>query len=80
MAHHLGKQLGKNAKVPIMIKYVHPSRLINEVLQNYELNHRLNNCIVVRMEEKKVNRRNVLKEEDFKTNDGEPEVIYSVIR
>ena len=36
------------------------------------------------MEEKKVNRRNqlvmVLKHEDFKTNDGEPEEIYAVTR
>ena len=84
MAHHSGKRLGKDAKVSVMTKYLHPSRLINEVLQNYESNHRLNNCIVVRMEEKKVNRCNqlvmVLKHKDFKTNDGEPEEIYAVTR
>ena len=71
------KRLGKNAKVSIMTKYLHPSRLINEVLQNYESNHRLNNCM-------KVNRHNqlvmVLKHEDFKTNDGEPKKIYAVTR
>ena len=84
MAHLSGKRLGKDAKVSVMTKYLYPSRTINEVLQNYESNHRLNNCIVVRMEEKKVNRRNqlvmVLKHKDFKTNDGEPEEIYAVTR
>ena len=83
MGHLTCKRFGKNAKVSIMTKCLHPSRLINDVLQNYESNHRLNNCIVVRMEEKKVNRRNqlviVLKHEDFKTN-GEPEEIYDVTR
>ena len=67
-----------------MTNYLHPSRPINEVVQNYESNHRLNNCIVVRMEDKKVNPCNqlviVLKDKDFKTNDGAPEEIYSVTR
>ena len=84
MAHRSGKRLGKDAKVSVMTKYLHPSRLINEVLQNYESNNRLNNCIIVRMEEKKVNRHYqlviVLKHEELKTNDGEPEEIYAVTR
>ena len=84
MAPRSCKQLGKNAKVSIVTKYLHPNRLINEVLQNYESNHRLNNCIVVRMEERKVNRCNQLvielKHKDFKTNDGEPQEIYAVTR
>ena len=84
IAHFLGKKLGKNAKVSIMTNYLRPGRLINEILQNYESNHRLNNCIVVRMEEKKVNCCNqlviMLKYKDFKTNDGELEEIYFVTR
>ena len=60
MAPRLYKRLGKNTKVSITTKYLYPSRLIYEVLQNYESDHRLNNCIVVRMEEKKVNRHNQL--------------------
>ena len=84
MAHCLGKQLGKSIKVSNMTKYLCSSRLNNEVLQNYESNHRLYNCIVFRMEEKKVNRYNslviLLKYKDFKTNDGEQYEIYSVIK
>ena len=76
--------MDKNTKVSVMMKYHQPSGLINEVLQNYKSNQRLNNCIIVRLEKKNVNCRNqlviMLKHEDFKTNDGEPEEIYTVIR
>ena len=56
MTDCLRKQLDKNTKVPVMTKYLHPSRLINEGIQNYESNHGLNTkYVVVGMEEKEIN-------------------------
>ena len=75
----LGQTIGQK-KVSVMTKFLHPCRLINEVLQNYESNQ--NNRIIVRMEGTKGNRRNQLvinlKHKDFKTNDGTPEKIFLV--
>ena len=42
--------MGKDAKVSVLTKYLHPSRLINQVLPNAESNLRLQNCIIVRLE------------------------------
>ena len=78
------KHLGKDAKVEVLTKYLHPSRLIQSTLPNLQSNHRLPNCAVVRQESRKVNRREqfvvILNHEDFKTSDGEFEEIYTVPR
>ena len=78
------KRLGKDAKVEVLTKYLHPSRLIQSTLPNLQSNHRLPNCAVVRRETRKVNRREqvvvILHHNDFKTNDGEFEEIYAVPR
>ena len=37
------KRLGKDAKVMVLSKYLHPSRLIQSALQNIQANHRLGN-------------------------------------
>ena len=84
MARRGKKRMGKDAKVSVLTKYLHPSRLINQVLPNAESNLRLQNCIIVRLEVKKIRRLDqlavVLKHDDFKTNDGAFEEIYTVSR
>ena len=55
MARRTKKRLGKDAKVSVLSRYFHPSRLISSTLPNKETNHRLEDCIVVRMVVKKVN-------------------------
>ena len=68
------KRLGKDAKVSVLFGYLHPPRLISSTLPNIEINHRLEDCIVVRMVVKKVNWCDqlvvVLKHDSFKTHDG----------
>ena len=59
MAQWTKKRLGKDAKVPVLSRYLHSSRLISSTLPNKEANHRLEDCIVVRMVVKKVNRREI---------------------
>ena len=49
------KRFGKDAKVSVLFGYLHPPRLISSTLPNIEINHRLEDCIVVRMVVKKVN-------------------------
>ena len=84
MARRTKKRLGKDAKVSVLSRYLHPSRLISSTLPNKETNHRLEDCIVVRMVVKKVNRRDqlvvVMKHDSFKTHDGAYEDIYTVPR
>lgn len=84
MARRTTKRLGKDAKAVVLAKYLHPSKIISTTLTNLESNHRLQDCIVIRMEVKKVNRRDqlviVMKHDDFKTHDGALEEIYCVSR
>lgn len=84
MARRTKKRLGKDAKVSVLARYLHPSRLISSTLPNIENNYRLEDCIVVRMVMKKVNRRDqlvvVMKHDSFKTHDGAYEDIYTVPR
>lgn len=84
MARSTKKRLGKDAKVSIIVRYLHPSRLISTTMPNVASNQRIEDCIVIRMAVKKVNRRDqlviVMKHDNFKTNDGAPEEIYSVSR
>ena len=74
MARRAKKRMGKDAKVSVLSKYLHPSRLVKQVLPNVEANHRLQNCVVIRLELKKIRRQDqlavVLKHDDFKTHDG----------
>ena len=76
--------MGKDAKVSVLTKYLHPSRLITQVLPNVETNHRLENCVVIRLEVKKIRKKDqlaiVLKHDDFKTNDGAFEELHTVSR
>ena len=53
-------------------------------MKNLESNHRLQDCIVIRMKVRKVNRRDqlviVMKHDDFKMHNGALEEIYCVFR
>ncbi len=84
MVRRAKKRLGKDAKVSILAKYLHPSRLVSSTLPNIESNHRVENCVIIGTAVKKVHRRDqvvvLLKHDSFKTNDGESEEIYGVPR
>lgn len=84
MVRRAKKRMGKDAKVSVLSKYLHPSRLITQLLPNVETNHRLENCVVIRLEVKKIRKKDqlaiVLKHDDFKTNDGAFEELHTVSR
>ena len=69
--------MGKDAKVSVLSRYLHPSRLISTTLPNIETNHRLENCIVVRRRDQLVV---VIKHDSFQTHDGTYKDIYTVPR
>ena len=73
------KTLGAGAKCSALIKYLHPSDLVKQTLVNARHNQRLNNLLAIRVEEKKVNRRDqscvVYRHDQF---DGRE--LHSVVR
>ena len=76
------KELGKAVKVSILVRYLHPSRLTSITRPKTELNHRLEDCIVIGMTLEKVNQRDqlvaVMKHDLFITHDGASEEIYRI--
>ena len=77
------KRLGKDAKVTVLIKYLHPSKVIDKAMPNVEANCRLENCHVLTMDSKKVNRREqlvvVMENEKVKSNNDELAEIYAIV-
>ena len=51
------KRLGAGAKCSVLIKFLHPSKLVKETLTNPRHNERLDDLIAIREERKKVNRK-----------------------
>ena len=76
--------MGKNAVVSIPIKYLHPSQHIRNAFPNPLHRQRLENCTVLRQEEKKINRRDqlavVVKHDDFTDDDNNHIELYAVSR
>ena len=85
MARRPKKRLGKGAKVSILIKYLHPSRLVSSTFPNVPSNHRIDNCTVIGRDAKTVNRKKdrpviIIQHKSFKSTDGEDEEVYALPR
>jgi len=52
--------LGRHAKISVMARFVHPSAHIRTKFPNLDKNQRLDNCAVLRQEEKFVSRKRQL--------------------
>ena len=51
------KQMGVGATIKVMKRFVHPSALIREKFKNPKKGERLEDCLVIKKEEKLVSRR-----------------------
>ena len=85
MAQQPKKRLGKGAKVSILIKYLHPSRLVSSTFPNVPSTHQIDNCTVVGRDTTTVNCKKdrpviIIQHELFKSTDGEDEEIYALPR
>ena len=78
------RRLGVGAKVTCLSKFVHPSQHIRDKYPNPVSGHRLEGCVVVRQELKKVSRRDqlciVVHHDEFKTADGTIVELHAVKR
>ena len=83
MAPHL-RRLGVGAKTSCLSKFIHPSEHIRNKYPNPIQGHRLEGCVVVRQEVKKVSRRDqlcvVIHHDDFKTSSDDFVELYAVKR
>lgn len=84
MAQQWQKQLGVNAIVSILSKYIHSSEHIRDKFPNRPADHRLENCKVTGRDNRKVCTQDqdiiLVKHEDLKTDNGNYIEIYSVAR
>ena len=66
----------------MLIKYLHPSRLVSSTIQDATANSRLEECTVVGRDGKVVNWKEkaviIVNHDDFKTADGESEELYAL--
>ena len=64
---------GKHAEVSVLLKYLHPQKLVNDKFPNRTATSKIDKAIVVRCEEKKVTRKQqlccVLTHESFPDNE-----------
>eukprot|EP00934_Nitzschia_sp_Nitz4_P007490 Nitzschia sp. Nitz4//scaffold526_size3785//2112//3756//NITZ4_009261-RA/size3785-processed-gene-0.3-mRNA-1//1//CDS//3329553959//7480//frame0 len=76
--------MGKDAVVSILSTYLHPSEHIRNKYPNPISGHRLEGCVVIRQEVKKIRRREqmaiVVQHDDFKTEEGEYIELHAVKR
>ena len=76
------KTHGKGAIVSVLIKFVHPLALIREKFPNPENRQRLEGCLTVRQEVKKITRKDqlslVVTHDDFKDADGNLQELHAV--
>ena len=76
------KAHGKGATVSCLIKFLHPSQLIRNTYPNPENGQRLEGCLTIRQEVKKINCKDqlaiVVKHDDFVGMDKEPQELYAV--
>ena len=81
MAPHL-RRLGVGAKTSCLSRFIHPSEHIRNKYPNPIQGHRLEWCVVVRQEVKKVSRRDqlcvVIHHNDFKTSSDDFIELYAV--
>ena len=76
------KAHGKGATVSCLIKFLHLSQLICNKYPNPENEQRLEGCLTICQEVKKINRKDqlaiVVKHDDFIGTDQEPQELYAV--
>ena len=76
------KTHGVGATVSCLIKFLHPSELIWNKFQNPVNGQRLDGCITVHQELKKINRKDqlslIVQHADFVNNNGEPVLLHRV--
>ena len=76
------KAHGKGAVVSILIKFMHPSALIQEKFPNPENWQRLEGCLTVRQEVKKISCKDqlslVVTHDDFKDADGNLQELHAI--
>ena len=73
------KAHGKGATVSCLIKFLHPSQLIRNTYPNPENGQRLEGCLTIRQEVKKINQLAiVVKHDDFVGMDKEPQELNAV--
>ena len=76
------KTHGVGATVSCLIKFLHPSELILNKFPNPVNGQRLDGCITVRQELKKINRKDqlslIVRHADFVKADGDPILLHGV--
>ena len=76
------KTHGVGATVSCLIKFLHPSELIWNKFPNPVNGQRLDGCVTVNQELKKINRRDqlslIVQHANFVNNDGEPVLLHGV--
>ena len=76
------KAHGKGATVSSLIKFLHLSQLIHNKYPNPENGQRLEGCLMIHQEVKKINWKDqlaiVVKHDDFVGTDQEPQELYAV--
>ena len=78
----LEKTHGIGATVSCLTKFLHPSELIQNKFPNPVNGQRLDGCITVHEELKKINRKDqlslIVQHVDFVNNDGEPVLLHGI--